>query len=175
MRLSRAGWLVLAALALLGALGAAACGGGSKRLSTTEYLQKVQAIAEKATEEESAAFPSEEESASLSPEEQKQAGIDGLRSFASIIQDAIDQIDDLKPPKDLEQAHDDVVQEANKLAMSFEDLADQAEDIPPAGIGDFFGSQVFAEATFASFDKACSALQALGAQQGVDVDLHCTD
>ena len=94
----RAGWPVLVALALLLLLGTAACGGGSKRLSAGEYLQKVQSIAEKSTEEENAAFPSEEESANFSPEEQKQAGINGLTSLASIIEDAIKQADELKPP-----------------------------------------------------------------------------
>ena len=175
MPFPRAGWPVLVALGLLLLLGAAACGGGSKRLSAEDYLQKVQAIAETATEDESAAFPSEEELANLSPEEQKQAGIDGLRSFASIIQDAIERVDDLKPPEDFQQAHDALVEEGNSLAQSFGDLADQAEDIPPDGIEDFFNTQVFVEATFAPFDEACSALQDLGAQQGVEVNLHCTD
>jgi hypothetical protein len=175
MPFRRAGWPALAALSLLLLFGAAACGGGSKRLSAEEYLQKVQSIAATATEEENAAFPSDEESANFSPEEQKQAGIDGLRSLASIIEDTIKQIDDLKPPEDLQQAHDALVEEGNSLAQGFQDMADQAEDVPPDGIEDFFNTQVFVEATFAPFDEACSALQDLGAQQGVEVDLHCTD
>jgi hypothetical protein len=175
MSLLRARWPLFLALGVLLLLGAAACGGGSKRLSTEDYLQKVQSIAETATEEENGAFPSDEESANLSPEEKKQAGIDGLRSFASITGDAIKQVDDLKPPKDLQQAHDALVEEGNSLSQSFGDLADQAEDVPPDGIDDFFNTQVFVESTFAPFDEACSALQDLGAQQGVEVDLHCTE
>ena len=175
MPFPKAGWPVLAALGLLLLLGAAACGGGSKRLSAEEYLQKVQSIAETSAEEENAAFPSDEESANFSPEEQKQAGIDGLGSLASIIEDAIKQVDDLKPPEDLQQAHDALVEEANSLAQGFRDLADQAEDVTPDGIEDFFNTQVFVEDTFAPFDEACSALQDLGTQQGVEVDLHCTD
>ena len=170
-----AGRPVLVALCLLLLLGAAACGSGSKRLSAEEYLQKVQSIAESSADEENAAFPSDEESANFSPEEQKQAGIDGLRSVADISEDAIKQIDDLKPPGNLQQAHDALVEDGNSLAQGFTDLADQAEDVPPDGIEDFFNTQVFVEATFAPFDQACSALQDLGAQQGVEVDLHCTD
>jgi len=165
-------FLTIGALLLLGA---AACGGGSKRLSAEDYLQKVQSIAEASSDKENAAFPSEEESANLSPEEQKQAGIDGLRSFGDIIGDAIKQVDDLKPLKDLQQPHEAFIEEGNSLAQKFRDLADQAEDVTPDGIEDFFNTQVFVEATFAPFDEACSALQDLGAQQGVEVDLHCTD
>jgi len=165
-------FLVLSALLLLGT---AACGGGTKKLSAGDYLQKVQSIAETSTEEETAAFPSEEEAASLSAEEQKQAGIDGLRNLADIIEDAIKQVDDLKPPEDLQQAHAALVEEGNSLAQNFRDLADQAADVPPDGIDDFFNTQVFAEATFAPFDEACSALQDLGADQGIEVNLHCTD
>lgn len=175
MPLLRARWPVFLTIGALLLLGAAACGGGSKRMSAEDYLQKVQTIAETAIEEETAAFPSEEELANLSPEERKQAGIDSLRSVASINEDAIKQVDDLKPPEDLQQAHDALVEEGNSLAQGFRDLADQAEDVPPDGIDDFFNTQVFAEATFAPFDEACSALQDLGAQQGVEVDLHCTD
>ena len=175
MPFPRARWPVLVALGLVVLVGTATCGGGSKRLSAEEYLQKVQSIAETSSDEENAAFPSEGESANFSPEEGKQAGIDGLRSIASITEDAIKQVDDLKPPEDLQQAHDALVEEGNSLAQSFRDLADQAEDVPPDGIGDFFNTEVFVEATFASFDEACSALQDLGAEQGVEVDLHCTD
>jgi len=175
MHLLRAGRYALVALGLLLLLAAAACNGGTKRLSAEDYLLKVQSIAESSADEENAAFPSDEESANFSPEEQKQAGIDGLRSFDSIIGDAIKQVDDLKPPTDFQQAHDTLVEEGNSLAQSFGDLADQAEDIPPEGIEDFFNTQVFTEATFAPFDEACSALQDLGAQQEIEVDLHCTD
>jgi hypothetical protein len=176
MPFPKAGWPILAALGVLLLLGAACGGGGgSKRLSAEDYFQKVQSIAETATEEENGAFPSEEESANFSPEEQKQAGIDGLKSVASLNQDAIKQIDDLKPPEDLQQAHDALVEEGNSLAQNFRDLADQAENVPPDGIEDFFSTQVFVEATFAPFDEACSALQDLGAGQGIEVNLHCTD
>ena len=175
MPFSKARWPIFVALGALLLLGTAACGGGSKRLSAEDYLLKVQSIAASSTDEENAAFPSEEESASFSPEEQKQAGIDGLRSLGSIVGDAIEQVDGLKPPEDLQQAHDALVEEGNNLAQGFGDLADQAEDIPPDGIEDFFNTQVFVETTFAPFDEACSALQDLGAQQGVEVDLHCTD
>ena len=175
MSLLRARWPVFLTIGALLLLGAAACGGGSKRLSAKEYLPKVQSIAESSTEDENNAFPSDEESANFSPEEQKQAGIDGLRSLASIIEDAIKQVDDLKPPEDLQQAHDALVEEGDSLAQSFGDLADQAEDVPPDGIENFFNTKVFVEATFAPFDEACSALQDLGAQDGVKVNLHCTD
>ncbi len=175
MPLLKAPWPIFLALGALLLLGSAACGGGSQRLFAEEYLQKVQSIVETLSREASAAFPSEEESANLSPEEQKQAGIDGLRSLASITEDAIKQVDGLKPPEDLQQAHDALVEEGNSLAQGFGDLADQAEDVPPDGIEDFFGTEVFTEETFAPFDEACSALQDLGAQQGVEVDLQCTD
>lgn len=169
------GWPVLIALGFALLLGAAACSSGSERLSAEEYFPKVQSIAQAASDDESAAFPSEEESANFSPEEQKQAGVEGLRSLASIIEDAIQEIGDLNPPEDVQDAHDALVDEGNGLVENFRDLADEAEGLPPEDIEDFFNTQVFVESTFGPFDVACSALQDLGVQQGIEVDLDCTE
>ncbi len=164
---------LLPGVLLLGFVGiAAACGGGGS-LSAEEYFEKLEAIGNEAQEKEDAAQPSEEEAANAAPEEQKQTGIELLNSFAEINQDAFDRADGLNPPDDIRQTHDDFIAAGRDLVQKFEDLADQAEDVPPEGIEDFFNSQVFVEPTFAEFDEACFALQKIADDSGIGVDLAC--
>ena len=151
---------------------AVACGGGGS-LSAEEYFEKLEAIGNEAQEKEDAALPSEEEAANPAPEEQKQTGIELLNSVAEINQDAFDKADGLNPPDDIRQTHDDLIAAGRDLVQKFQDLAGQAEDIPPEGIEDFFNSQVFVESTFAPLDEACFALQAMADDREIEVNLHC--
>ena len=169
-------WLLLigAGLALVAA--AAACGGGGgKSLSAEDYFKKVEAISNEAIEKESAAAPSDEEAANLTPEELKQRGIEFLSAAATITEDAIQKVEALEVPDDLRDGHDDLVAAGNDLAKTYRDLADEAQDVAPEDIEDFFNSKVFAESTFAKFDEACSGLEKLAGDKGIEVDLNCTE
>src|SRR3990170_1661097 len=97
------------ATALL-ALGAMAVGcGGTEALSAKEYFNKLEAIANETQEKESTAQPSEEDSASLTPDQVKEQGIEFLDSSATINEDALQKVEDLDPPDDLQEAHDRLV------------------------------------------------------------------
>ena len=159
------------AAVVLGML-AVACGGGGA-LSAEEYFNKLEAIANETQEKESTAQPSEEDSASLTPDQVKEQGSEFLDSSATINEDALQKVEDLDPPDDLQEAHDRLVAAESDMATRFRDFADEVRDIPPEGVEDFFNSQVFVESTFADFDAACSALQDLADGKNIDVDLNC--
>jgi hypothetical protein len=165
-------WLALAGLGLALAALANACGGGGG-LSAEQYFQKLQAIVDETVQKESAAVPSEEEAANLTLDEQKQARIEFLTSFVSINEEATGRVENLNPPDDIQDAHDDLVAAAKELTSTFRDLADQAQDIAPEDIEDFFNTQVFGAFTSAEFDEACSAVQDIADDKGIDVDLNC--
>jgi len=162
---------VAAAVLLVGGI-IGACGGTST-LSAEEYFTKLEAIAKETQEKESAAQPSEEDSANLTPDEAKAQGIQFLDESAAINEDALKKIEDLHPPKDLQEAHDRLVAAEGDLAKRFSDFAAQVRGLPTEDVEDFFNSQVFVQATFADFDAACSALQARAAGKSVDVNLNC--
>ena len=165
-------WLALAGLGLALAALANACGGGGG-LSADQYFQELQAIVDDTVQKESAAVPSEEEAANFTLDEQKQTGIEFLTSLASINEEAIGGVEDLNPPDDIQDAHDDLVAAGKELTSTFGDFADQAQDIAPEDIEEFFNTQVFGASTFAGFDEACSAVQDIADDKGIDVDLSC--
>ncbi len=167
-------WLAfLAGLGLAVAALANACGGGGGGLSAEEYFRKLEAIANETQQQESAAQPSEEEAANLTLDEQKETGIELLNAFASITDDAAKKTDELNPPNDIQEEHDNLVAEAQNLAQTLSDFAAEAEDIPPEGVEEFFNSRVFVQSTFAAFDQACLALQQIADDEGVGVNLNC--
>ena len=165
-------WLALAGLGLALAALANACGDGGG-LSAEEYFQKLQAIAGETEQKATAAVPSEEEVANFTLDEQKQTGIEFLASLVSIYEEATGRVEDLNPPDDIQDAHDDLVAGAKELTSTFRDLANQAQDIAPEDIEDFFNTEVFGPSTFAEFDEACSAVQDLADDKGIDADLNC--
>ena len=154
---------------------AAACGGGAKTLSAAAYFDKLQAIADETNQKETDAQPAEEESADLSPEELKAQAVDFLGAQAAILDDAVQQVDALKPPGDVRSQHDAFVAGINDLANSFRDFAGQAADVRPDQIEDFFNTEVFSQETFATFDETCSALEQVATDKGIDVNLNCTE
>lgn len=162
--------LAVAAIAL-----AAACGGGSKALSAGAYFGKIQDIADETKQKETDAQPSEEESASLSPDELKAQAVGFLGAQAAILDGAVKQIDALKPPADVRNEHDAFVTALTDLAGKFRDFSAQAADLSPEQIEDFFNTEVFSQATFASFDETCSALEQVAKDKSIDVDLNCTE
>jgi hypothetical protein len=159
--------VVLGLVAVIGA-----CGGGGG-LSAEQYFQELQAIVDETVQKESAALPSEKEAATSTLDEQKQAGIEFLTSLVTINEEATGRVEDLSPPDDIQDAHDDLVAAAKELTSTFRDLADQAQDIAPEDTEDFFNTRVFGASTFAEFDEACSAVQGIADDKGIGVDLNC--
>ena len=167
--------LLSLAVALL-AMGAVAQGcSGTKSLSAEEYFAKLKSISDEAAEKESALQPSEEEAANFTGETEKDFAIEFLDSEATIIEDAFTQIEDLNPPDDIKDAHDEFVRTGKERAETFRDFADQAGDIAAEteAIDEFFNTKVFVQSTFAPADEACSALQEIADAKEIDADLSC--
>ena len=157
----------------IGAVAAACDGGGS--LSAEEYFAKLKSISDEAAEKESALQPSEEEAANFTGETEKNFAIEFLDSAAAIMEDAFAQIEDLNPPDDIKDAHDEFVRTGKERAETFREFADQAGDIAAEteAIDEFFNTKVFVQSTFAPADEACSALQEIADAKEIDADLSC--
>ncbi len=99
-----------AALLALGTI-AAACGGGDE-LTLEEYFQRFEAIdadVDAKFETLYADFPDEGEEEFFSNEEDLPFFKELFSGFPVIVRDALDQAEDLNPPSEAEDAHDELL------------------------------------------------------------------
>jgi hypothetical protein len=105
-----------AAPILLLCLAAAGCGGGGggggDRLSAAEYREQADAICKQA-DEDLRALPQPKSAAELN---------DFVDKVEPIVNGAVDDLDDLNPPEDLEQAHDRWVNQNRDVLNALDDL-----------------------------------------------------
>jgi hypothetical protein len=109
--------------ALVGALaaltiGAAACGGGSDTLSEDDYINELEDICSRA----------DGDLRDIEDPEDFRAIVDAADDAISITSDAIDDINELEPPDDLEGDHEDFVAALEDVVSGFEELRDAADD-----------------------------------------------
>ena len=160
-------------IVLLGAI-AAACGGGGdgEALTLEEYFQRLDVLVDSVAE--SSQSLGDDASADLDPsaslEEQIEASRSFLSAFAASIATFLDDIRDIDPPAEVEDAHDAFVEAAGDFVESSEDLIGQLDDV--ASLADF-------GVVFAAFDElgdpeeACLDLQAIADENSIAVDLNC--
>ncbi len=162
---------VAVSLLVLGAL-AAACD-GDDGLTLEEYFQKVEALDEELDERaEALALEFPEEFAS---EEEEVSAIQGFFAAAvPILAEFVDAIDDLDPPAEIEDAHEEVVDSGRDFVTEAEELTNELADV---GSSSELSLEVFDdpeyEAASDRFLQACFALQDIADANGIDVDLTC--
>ena len=173
---------MLAAAALLVGLATfgVACKNGGGGLSLEEYFQKLDSIQEQAdatfaTQEASTGEPSQD----ASGEELAAFLRDNVTSSADVLRDAAADVDDLEPPDEVTDAHNDLVAAINDLVAAFDDMADSVPDtltlaeLENAG-STFFNSDEL-NAADEQFVAACNALESVGADNNITVDLACEE
>lgn len=170
-----AGFLVV--LALFGT----ACGGGDSNdaLSLDAYLSEMERLDNEA----------EAQQQSLQQEFEAAAGGDiGTGSLTDQFKDAlevyyvglvdagkefIDQVDELEPPSEAEEEHDEYVAAYDDVLVELNAVIDEIPGLTTAGDADALLSNEELSAAFERGNAACRGLQQLADDNSVDVDFGC--
>ena len=172
--------LLLGAILLLLATVAAACGGDDDRLTLEEYFQRFEAIdadVDATFEALFEDFPDEGEEERFSNEENLPFFKDLFAGFPVIVRDALDQLEELNPPSEAEDAHDEFLATGRELVEVFEGGADRVQAVE--SISEI--EQILEEIEPAQdeaqerVDAACLDLVAVGEANGIVVDVTCED
>ena len=156
---------VLVMVAGIAAAAGWACDDEGNALTLEEYFQRIEEADSEANERSDEVFETE-------PETVEEAQ-DQLQDLPDIIRDFIEDLENIEPPEEAQDAHERVVEGGREAADQFEDIIDEASDAE--SIEDFFAalsSDEFANVGQA-FDDACQELQALADENEIDVTLNC--
>ncbi len=161
--------LFLIAAALL-ALVAACGGGGGQELTLEEYFEQVEALDEELDERAEALEFTEE---FASEEEDALAFQDYFAAVIPILAEFVDAIDDLGPPAEIEDAHEEVVDSGRDFVADAEELTNELADVGSSSeLEEVFDDPEY-EAASDRFLQACFALQDIADANGIDVELTC--
>jgi len=149
-------------LALVAAL-LAACG-GDDALSAEEYFQKMDEI-----DKETDRRVVEEVFASEDPT----VG-EGADPFVRLARDVADQADELKPPDDVKDAHEEIVASVRDFADKLDAAAKDADQEAPLS-EPFENSDTGVAAAEARLNAAFCALQDLADAKNIDADVGCDE
>lgn len=164
--------VLVAALALIGGgTLVAACNDDGGSLSLEEYFERVDEL-DQAQQDRSTEL--EDELDALGEDASVDQVADSFQDQIGVLRDFVDDMDDLEPPDEVRETHDEAVRALNAAADQF---ASALED---------FRDAASIEAAFAAFesadlsesekaDDACRELQAIANDNDVGVDLDCGD
>jgi UDP-N-acetylglucosamine enolpyruvyl transferase len=179
MKLPRPLPVVIAALLLAVGAIAAACGGnGNGELTIEEYFEGLQAIADD-VDERGQALESDFERL-FDPATSESDSIEAAQNFfngsASIFTDGISDLENLGPPPEVGDAHNEFVEAAKGIGDAFQDFAERAGDIESvADVQEMFaefGTPEFA-AVEQRFEAACKALEGIASDSDIELDMNC--
>ena len=161
--------LFVAGLLLVFGTIAAACGGNGES-SLEKYFQRLEATFQD-IDERFAALESEFPGAFEEPGPTR----DALSAIVLIIGDSRDALAQIDPPDEAQQAHKEFLDSAAAFQELMEDIAGQLADAETASdLEAVLGpSWPQFEAASARSGAACVALEGIGADNGIEVDLGC--
>ena len=144
----------------------AACGGDDDELTLEEYFQRFQAIGDDA-DERLEALHKDGDNEFASEEEELQAYRDFVDAGAQIQRDFVDALDDIEPPPEVEDPHNQLVDALPELLDLLQDLVAAVESVfelqePP---------DPELEAAQDRSDQACFELQDIADANGIDVHI----
>lgn len=164
---------LLATLLLL-ALGttAVACGDGG--LSLDEYFQRVDELDEATDaqlEELQDAFPG--------AYEQPAPTRDFFNAALPIFTHFVDALDEIDPPSEVEDAHNEAVASGRAFTEALEDFADRLAGVETSSELEDLFSELDEDPEFTAaeerFDAACFALQDIADANDIEIELDCED
>ena len=142
-------------------LALAACGGADEALSDEEYFRRMDEI-----DKETDRRFEEEVLASDEPTVGEAA-----EAYVQLARDVADQADELKPPDDVKDAHDEVVASVRDFADELDAAAADAEADAP--LFDLFANDV--TAAEGRLNTAFCDLQALADEKQIEADVGCEE
>ncbi len=163
---------------VLGAI-AAACG-GDDRLTVEEYFERFEAIDADVDAKFEALFddvPDDGEEDLFSNEENLLLLKAIFAGFAVSLTDALDALEELNPPSEAEDAHDEFLATGRELLEVFEDGADRVEAVESISEAQQIEEELEPAVREAQerFDAACLVLVRVGEANGIVADVSCED
>jgi chemotaxis regulatin CheY-phosphate phosphatase CheZ len=168
----------LAAGIAVAALVTFACTGGANgddTLTLAEYFAELERISHEAESRLDRADVSDVENPSV--DEARNLWVGALKEAAATFDDTVDELEDLNPPGEVEDEHDEFTGDLRRLSPEFERWIARVEDIETFQeliivadeIDDFFAGVPEQD----RFTESCNALQRIADENDVSVDLEC--
>ena len=145
---------------------------GDDGLTLEEYFQQVETLDEELDERVEALEFTEE----FASEEEDTLAFQGyFAAGVPILAEFVDALDDLDPPAEIEDAHEEVVDSGRDFVTEYEELVNEL--LADAGPSSALSLRAFDnpeyEAASDRFLHACFALQDIADANGIEVDLTC--
>lgn len=166
-------FLMVTVAVVAGSLLLAACGDGEEELGLDEYFRQVDDIEEGiktgigGLEEKSEGVIGEDVEAT-------RAYVDG---YQGIVGQAVNDMNDLDPPSEAGDAHDEFVAALSGMLPVWEDLSERLADLEsPSGVQELLveaGAEPAWQEAAQQFADACGELQGIADEKGIDVSLDC--
>lgn len=164
------------------ALGFAACdddGGSGGELSLAEYFERLIDLDDEYEErgnELDEGFEDAFDDVDVGEEgaitdEQRDAMREVIGRGVSLLNDFADDLDDLNPPAEAEDAHQEYVEATRDFADRFDEIREDLDDVEDAG--DFLGLIFTLAGDAQDFADACTALEEFAADNNIKADLDC--
>jgi len=179
-RTSRSLFVVLAALVAL--ILASGCGddgeNGGAELSIQDYLQGVHSILrDSAANTENLVEPLQQDFPS--DEEALRAIQDYCDALMPILRKGTNSLNDMEPPAEAVEAHNELLASVESLAEAFEDLGEQAADAHSLEEIEQWSTESGWNETYESFledgNRACLVLQGLADENSLALDFECVE
>jgi hypothetical protein len=158
---------------------ATGCGGGDGDTGVTseEYFRQVEALVGHLDQQtEALAIKWEEDLASAtSDEERLRLARDFYSDLFSFVEPLQDDLRDIEPPKEVEEAHGALVDLAGEFSRAWSDISAEVRNAASeAELGAILNDDHFTEVG-QRFEQGCVELQRIADDGGIDVDLKCSD
>lgn len=165
--------MVMVTIALVG-LGAFAPGcndDGSGTLTLEEYFEKVDELDDNQTRQSDEI---ERELDAMGEDASPDEVADSFQKQVDLLDDFRADLDDIKPPAEVEEAHNEVVRALGGATEQFDELVAEfreAESVEAA-------FAAFEDSDFSEIEKAneaCRELEGIAAENSIEVDFDCDD
>ena len=173
--------LVITLVGIMLAALSVSCSDSSDTLTLDEYFAEFEAIdadVDARFEEAFAFFPEDEDFEAFFEDD---ANVPAVKEFTAalpgIIGDAIDRVEALDPPSEVEDAHNDFINAGDDLVAAINEGNELIQNaLTMADFGALFGDDTTVDAAEAAFDAACLDLVAVGEANEISVSsITCED
>jgi hypothetical protein len=156
-------------IGVLALAGLACTDSEGNQLTLEEYFDELQKLDDDTSERTDALFEDVED-----PEDIDQFK-EAYQELPGIIDDFVSGLEDLNPPDEAQDTHDEAVEAARGFQDEFDNFLDEIQDAESfEDLQDIGESDAFTEAD-ERFTQACLDLEEVAADNDIDADLDCED
>jgi hypothetical protein len=158
------------------AIAATGCGGDGG-VTTEEYFRQVESLIGDVEQQTQVLADEWEQERATATSDEEQLGLarDFYDSLFSLIGPLRDELRDIEPPEEAEEAHDALVGVAEEFSSVWSDISGEVgAAASEAELGEILTDEEFASVG-QRFEQACFDLQRIADDNQIDVDLKCGD